>query len=112
MKDGSITGFADGNAVSAAVQSILRTADALSDDGSWEGIGRNIMAGIAHGILSGTDFPGGTAERTGQHTEQGRRTEEVPGGSVTQNIYLRDSDASPYRTARRIRRESEAIFRN
>ena len=113
MKDEAMTVFADGSVVSAAVQSLLRTADALFDNGSWEMIGRNMMSGIAEGILSGADFMIGTAENIGRGTERDRRTEIASGGgSVTQNIYLRDSDTSPYRTARRIRRESEAIFRN
>lgn len=31
--------------------------------------------------------------------------------AITQNIYLRENDPSPYKTARAIRRESEAMLR-
>ena len=116
MKDEAMTVFADGSVVSAAVQSLLRTADALFDNGSWEMIGRNMMSGIAEGILSGAGFVNRAMETVGAGAERIRRTENGASGygsrSITQNIYLRDNDASPYKTARRIRRESEAMFRN
>lgn len=76
-------------------------------------VGVMISRGIAEGILSGKDFVSGAMDSVGRSAGRVRMTEGVSGGrSVTQNIYLRDSDASPYKTARRIRRESEAIFRN
>ncbi len=77
-------------------------------------VGVMISRGIAEGILSGSSYVSGAMTSVysaregigdGQSAVMGRQ------GSVTQNIYLRDDDASPYRTARRIRRESEAIFR-
>ncbi|MGN1346535.1 MAG: hypothetical protein ACI4V1_07095 [Eubacteriales bacterium] len=79
-------------------------------------VGVMISRGMAEGILSGADFVRRAMESVGQEAQTTRRSGKedgsVWGGSVTQNIYLRDSDASPYRTARRIRRESEAVFRN
>lgn len=73
-------------------------------------VGVMISRGIAEGITGGASFVnnaissvyGGTKEKIG--TASGARV-------VTQNIYLRDSDTSPYHTARRIKRESEAAFR-
>lgn len=113
MIEKTMTAFADGGAVREAVQLILQTAEALFDRILWEEIDRNMMTGISDGILSGADFVNGAMETVGRGAERVRGTESASGGrSVTQNIYLRDSDASPYRTARRIRRESEAIFRN
>ena len=87
----------------------IRSPSALMRDE----VGVMISRGIAEGILSGADFVSGAMESVGRGADRVRMTERTSGGgSVTQNIYLRDSDASPYRTARRIRRESEAIFRN
>ena len=80
-------------------------------------VGVMISRGIAEGILSGAGFVNGAMETLGRGADRMRmRESDAPGSgnarSVTQNIYLRDSDSSPYRTARRIKRESEAIFRN
>lgn len=74
-------------------------------------VGVMISRGIADGILSGVGYIGGAVEAVGQSTERVRISDGIRSGNVTQNIYLRDSDNSPYRTARRIKRESEAIFR-
>ncbi len=41
----------------------------------------------------------------------GQGSEAKERAAVTQNIYLRESDPSPYKTARAIRRESEAMLR-
>ena len=73
-------------------------------------VGVMISRGIAEGITGGAAFVdqavsslyGGTKEKLSGTSNT---------HSVTQNIYLRDSDASPYRTARRIKRESEAAAR-
>ena len=76
-------------------------------------VGGMISRGIAEEILSGTGFINGASETFGRSGSRVRGTDTLSGGrNVTQYIYLRDSDASPYRTARRIRRESEVIFRN
>jgi len=88
----------------------IRSPSALMRDE----VGVMISRGIAEGILSGAGFVSGAMESVGRDADRVRLTEGASGGgrSVTQNIYLRDSDASPFKTARRIRRESEAIFRN
>ncbi len=87
----------------------IRSPSALMRDE----VGVMISRGIAEGILSGRDFVSGAMDSVGRSADRVHITEGTSGSrSVTQNIYLRDSDASPYRTARRIRRESEAIFRN
>ena len=77
-------------------------------------VGVMISRGIAEGILSGAGFVNREMESVGRGADRVRFSETGTAGtrSVTQNIYLRDSDASPYKTARRIKRESEAIFRN
>lgn len=87
----------------------IRSPSALMRDE----VGVMISRGIAEGILSGSGFVRDAMENVGRNTDRMRRTEGTSAGgrSVTQNIYLRDSDASPYKTARRIRRESEAVFR-
>ena len=75
-------------------------------------IGETISRGFAEGILAGAGMSG-TMETGARNGGRVGGTESGSGGkNVTQYIYLRDSDASPYRTARRIRRESEVIFRN
>lgn len=75
-------------------------------------VGVMISRGIAEGILSGSSYVSGAMASV----YAARECSVSPGNqqssrSITQNIYLRDDDASPYRTARRIRRESEAMFR-
>ncbi len=75
-------------------------------------VGVMISRGIAEGITSGAPFVGNALNSVysagkvprGAFSDSSQR-------SVTQNIYLRDDDSSPYRTARRIKREGEAIFR-
>ncbi|MBE6541059.1 MAG: hypothetical protein E7672_01265 [Ruminococcaceae bacterium] len=76
-------------------------------------VGVMISRGIAEGILSGSSYVNGAMASVYGGRESRGVDSSLQGmkGSVTQNIYLRDDDASPYRTARRIRRESEAIFR-
>lgn len=77
-------------------------------------VGVMISRGIAEGILAGSGYVGNAMSAVAGGTEVGRMTavsQQSVGKSVTQNIYLRDDTYSPYRTARRIRRESEAIFR-
>lgn len=127
MMDGIASGiYAAGASVVAAINEVAREAEAavksyydirspsalMRDE-----VGVMISRGIAEGILSGADFVRGAMETVGESAYLGRgssaRSQANAGavGSVTQNIYLRDSDSSPYRTARRIRRESEAIFR-
>lgn len=77
-------------------------------------VGVMISRGIAQGILDGSSFVSGAMNSVYQGTAVGRVQQAgtaQSGRSVTQNIYLKDDTASPYRTARRIKRESEAIFR-
>ncbi|MBO5127730.1 MAG: hypothetical protein J6D10_09185 [Clostridia bacterium] len=116
---------AAGAEVTAAINSVAREAeeavkqyyDIKSPSGLMrDEVGVMISRGIAEGILSGAGFVNRAMETVGSGAERIRRAESGTFGygsrSVTQNIYLRDNDASPYKTARRIRRESEAMFRN
>lgn len=116
---------AAGDDVTAAINSVAREAeesikkyyDIKSPSGRMrDEVGVMISRGIAEGILSGAGFVNRAMETVGIGTEHARRTESGTSGygnrSLTQNIYLRDNDASPYKTARRIKRESEAMFRN
>ena len=76
-------------------------------------VGVMISRGIAEGITSGASFIGNALSSVYGATGSAYRASPADSGrsgSLTQNIYLRDSDFSPYRTAKRIRRESEAIF--
>lgn len=77
-------------------------------------VGVMISRGIAQGILDGSSFVNSAMNSVYQGTAVGGiQSTAAPqsGRTVTQNIYLKDDTASPYRTARRFRRESEAIFR-
>lgn len=76
-------------------------------------VGVMISRGIAEGILAGSGYVGSAMSAVYGGTEVGRMSspQQSGGRAVTQNIYLKDDTNSPYRTARRIRRESEAIFR-
>lgn len=115
--------YAAGAEVTAAINEVASQAEAAVktyyDIKSPSGLMRDevgvmISRGIAEGILSGAGFVNRAMETVGAGAERIRRTETGAFGtrSVTQNIYLRDNDASPYKTARRIKRESEAMFRN
>ena len=75
-------------------------------------VGIMISRGIAEGITDGSSFISSAISSVyGSIDPNGSRAREnVRNSSLTQNIYLRDSDFSPYRTAKRIKRESEAIF--
>lgn len=72
-------------------------------------VGVMLSRGIAEGITGGTSFIGSAVDSL----YRGTKEKLIPGGggSVTQNIYLRDSDTSHYQTAKRIKRESEAAMR-
>lgn len=76
-------------------------------------VGVMISRGIAEGILDGSPFVSGAMNSVYGVTAMSgvSSVSQGSGRAVTQNIYLRDETNSPYRTARRIRRESEAIFR-
>ena len=74
-------------------------------------VGVMISRGIADGITGGASFVGRAVESVYSGTKEKITAPGTPGRSVTQNIYLRDSDTSPYQTARRIKKESEAAAR-
>lgn len=74
-------------------------------------VGVMISRGIADGITGGSSFVGRAVESVYSGTKEKITAPGTPGRSVTQNIYLRDSDTSPYQTARRIKKESEAAAR-
>ncbi len=73
-------------------------------------VGVMISRGIAEGITGGASFINSAVSSV----YSGAKEKLIPassGGTVNQHIYLRDSDTSPYQTARRIKRESEAAMR-
>ncbi len=74
-------------------------------------VGVMISRGIADGITSGASFVDRAAESVYGGAKEKITGTGNSGGSVTQYIYLRDSDTSPYQTARRIKKESEAAAR-
>lgn len=100
-------------AVSAEAEAAVKSYYAIASPSRLmrDEVGVMISRGIAEGITDGAPY----VEEAMRGTWSGGRSVPVqqPGDSraVTQNIYLRDTDASPYRTARRIRKESEAMFR-
>lgn len=73
-------------------------------------VGVMISRGIAEGITGGSSYVSSAMERV--YSPQKLSHDTVQNGSVTQNIYLRENENSPYLTAKRIRKESEAVFRN
>lgn len=65
--------------------------------------------GALHSVLdSVSGNPAASADMTGGSFANGF---SARGNQITQNIYLRENDPSPYQTARAIRRESEAMLR-
>ena len=72
-------------------------------------VGVMISRGIAEGIVSGSSYVSSAMEKV--YPTGVKQKESVSGGGVTQNIYLRENEQSPYLTAKRIRKESEAVFR-
>lgn len=72
-------------------------------------VGVMISRGIAEGIVSGSSYVSLAMEKV--YPTGVKQKESISGGGVTQNIYLRENEQSPYLTAKRIRKESEAVFR-
>lgn len=71
------------------------------------------IRGMAEGMIReagtvGRDFVSGMTESGNSF---GGRPAAAGNRVLTQNIYLRENDPSPYQTARAIRRESEAMLR-
>lgn len=126
-----------GNSVIAAIQQVSKeTKEAvekyykISSPSALmrDEVGIMISRGIAEGITDGSVYVKnamaevsdksnayymagyGKPELSGKSDGFGTSSEALRGGFI-QNIYLRDSDNSPYETARAIRRESEAMLR-
>lgn len=104
-------------AVRAVSEKTMATAKDVYEIASPSGkmrkeVGVMLSRGIAEGILDGSRYIEASLAQVGQHTSLAG-TAGSQGGTnhVVQNIYLRDSDPSPYATARAIRRESEALLR-
>ncbi len=79
-------------------------------------VGVMISRGIAEGILDGEGYiRSAVVSAASAASLPPISGASAAGGAVQghlkQNIYLRDSDTSPYRTARAIRRESETMLR-
>ena len=103
-------------AVSAEAEAAVKSYYAIASPSRLmrDEVGVMISRGSAEGITYGAPYvqeamSGAWSGVRGSGSGAG--VVQDGGRSVTQNIYLRDTDASPYRTARRIRRESEAMFR-
>ena len=122
MMDGIASGVRSaGGEVVAAIRQVAAEAEAAVKDFYGiaspsklmrDEVGAMISRGIAEGILDGAPLVNASLNavmpaRGGQQADAASPS----GARLTQNIYLRDEDASPYRTARKIRRESEAMFR-
>ena len=108
-----------GSQVTAAIRDVSRQTELAVKDHFQinspsvvmrDEVGVMISRGIAEGITSGAGFVNNAVSSVYSGV---REKNGMPAGAraVTQNIYLRDSDTSPYMTARRIKRESEAAAR-
>ena len=75
-------------------------------------IGVMLSRGMAEGILDGGSYvrQAFAALETLSAVPIRQVQESGPGRTVVQYITLRDNDATPYETARAIRRESEALL--
>lgn len=76
-------------------------------------IGVMISRGIAEGITEGASFINAALSdvySSDRAIGGGRERETSRQNNLTQYIYLKDADNSPYKTAKRIRRESEVIL--
>ena len=101
-------------AVSAEAEAAVKSYYAIASPSRLmrDEVGVMISRGIAEGITDGAPYVREAMSGAWSGVRgSGAGVVQEGGRSVTQNIYLRDTDASPYRTARRIRRESEAMFR-
>lgn len=110
---GEITGAA--NKVSSGVVDTFKNKLQIASPSALmrDEVGAMISRGIAEGITGGASFVGNAISSVYAETESAysrRAGDKDRSNSLTQNIYLRDSDFSPYRTAKKIKRESEAIF--
>lgn len=117
--------YSAGASVVAAINAVAREAEEAvkkyyeisSPSGLMrDEVGVMISRGIAEGILDGGSYVRSALETVysdipRRGADGMSRTDSAVERRVVQNIYLRDTDQSPYRTAKRIRRESEALFR-
>ena len=75
-------------------------------------VGVMISRGIAEGIVSGREYVSAAFDSVyADRMRASSPTQVNDGRRLTQNIYLRDSEASPYLTAKKIKRESEALLK-
>ncbi len=96
-------------------------ADGILSGGSYVGEAVSTLSGGIFESLASSSGAGsplslgaGQARAAGEYGTGSVRSGisfDAGGKSYVQNIYLRDSDSSPYETARKIRRESEDLFR-
>lgn len=119
ISDGIASGIiSSGGEVVRAIEQVSRSAERavksyykISSPSALmrDEVGVMISRGIAEGITGGSSYVSSAMEKV-------YPTNKLKGGStssstVTQNIYLRESDSSPYLTAKQIRKESEAVLR-
>lgn len=98
----SVIEAAAASAASAALESARRELDINSPSKVMrDRVGLMIPLGIAEGILDGGDYV----------RDAVKNVTEKSYGTYNQTINLRDGDSSPYRTVKRIKRESEVLFR-
>lgn len=77
----------------------------------WDNLEREGMRRMAEEILMGSGAIQSAPDSVSVNLISSPGKLSSRGEYITQNIYLRENDPSPYKTARAIRRESEAMLR-
>lgn len=107
------------NSSSIMKSSVISAANAAAstvENRDWEASGSRIMSGIAAGIAKSgylvNDMMRAVLSDCAAHAlDQYASQVAAAASNYTQNIYLKDSESSPYQVARQIRRQSEDMIR-
>lgn len=120
MTDGIADGIiSSGGEVVRAIEQVSRSAERavkayykISSPSALmrDEVGVMISRGIAEGITGGSSYISSAMEKVYPVSKLSSGV-STSNSNVTQNIYLRESESSPYLTAKQIRKESEAVFR-
>lgn len=122
MMSGIASGIlAAGNEIISAIREVSAQAESAVKDYykiqspsalMRDEVGVMISRGIAEGIVSGREYVSSALDSVyADRMRASSQTQVNDGRRLTQNIYLRDGDSSPYLTAKKIKRESEALLK-
>ena len=100
---------------SSMISAVNSVSNAVKNH-DWEAAGSGVMAGIASGIFKNrylvSDMLDSILNVTVSSALDRYASEAAKtAANYTQNIYLRDSESSPYQVARQIRRQSEDMIK-